>query len=83
MTEEEFKAMLAVDGLRARVIFRPGTPDVYIARVVQPIHPDDVNEGPYRYEGMTRTILEVSSEESINAALNLLIDAYLQGGHKL
>ena len=79
MTEEEFKAVLAVDGLRARVIFRPGTPDVYIARVVQPI----TGEGPFRFSGMERTVLEIVSDESINTALNMLISAYSEGGHKL
>lgn len=83
MTEEEFKAALALDGLRVRVIFRPGTPDMFIARIVRPILPNDTDEGPFRYDGMERTVLEVVSNESINTALNLLIQLYLEGGHKL
>lgn len=86
MTKEEFNAMLAVDGYVCYTLVRIGfasADDTYIARIVQPIQPNDVSEGPYRYEGMARTVLEVSSDVSSEDAVCLLIQLYSEGGHKL
>lgn len=82
MTDEEFKAVLAVEGRELRQFTVAGfatADNAYIARVVQPVLPDDVNEGPYRYPGMEKTILEIGSDVSPDAALQLLKEVYVNG----
>lgn len=85
MTEEEFKAVLAVEGRELRLLVRSGfatADNYYVARIVQPILPGDTQEGPYRYAGMERTIFEIASDSSQQHALDMLIKAYSEGRYR-
>ena len=84
MTNEEFEAVLAVEGRELRKLIRAGfamAENTYIVRVVEPVKPDDVDEGPYRYEGMERTILEISSDVDHDTALGILKGVYVNGNY--
>lgn len=85
MTEEEFKAVLAVEGRELFVSVQGGfasAPDQYVARVVEPIREDDTSVGPYRYPGMSRTVLEITSDVDIKTAKSLLISIYTSGSYR-
>lgn len=82
MTDEEFNAVLAVEGRRVVTVLRAGfasADNTYVARVVEPVTNSDTNEGPYRNSDMVRVILEIASDTSFEAALDLLKQFYSEG----
>lgn len=83
MTNEEFEAMLAVDGYEVYTSVQYGfgsvDENVYLARVVAPVLPTDTSQGPYRNPGMTRTVLEATSVTSCDDAMAKLIQLYSGG----
>lgn len=84
MTDEEFEAFLAVEGRQLRKLILASfadAPNTYLVRVVEPVREDDVSVGPYRYPGMEKTILEIGSDESHDAALTILKGVYVNGNH--
>lgn len=79
MTQEEFEAVLALEGRKLVAI--PVGPHC-VARVVEDINVNDVDEGPYRNPGMTRTILEIVTDQDFDSTIATLIGAYLAGGYR-
>lgn len=78
MTQQEFEAVLALHGWE---LIRIDHGQVAIARIIAPIQPDDVSQGPYRYDGMVRVVGEIGAT-SWTGALNALIELYQQGHMK-
>lgn len=72
MNEAEFRGVLALHGWELKQL--SGIQGICVGRIVQPVLADDVSQGPYRYDGMSKTIFEIGAprwEDAVQALITL------------